>query len=113
MSASLINDVGSIIVIGDEPGRTTPPAAQHTSTNHARAEVGIFGVAKDLILIFAVDETSRLRKMAGLTCRGLIANAGCFQQTIQHLGTFDATRGELFIRSLMRPAQLMKLVSDV
>jgi len=53
MSASLINDVGSIIVIGDEPGRTTPPAAQHTSTNHERAEVGIFGVAKDLILIFA------------------------------------------------------------
>jgi len=46
MSASLINDVGSIIVIGDEPGRTTPPAAQHTSTNHERAEVGIFGILK-------------------------------------------------------------------
>ena len=27
MSASLINDVGSIIVIGDEPGRTFPSAA--------------------------------------------------------------------------------------
>ena len=40
MSASLINDVGSIIVIGDEPGRTTPPAAQHTNTNHERAEAG-------------------------------------------------------------------------
>ena len=27
MSASLINDVGSIIVIGDEPGRMLPSAA--------------------------------------------------------------------------------------
>jgi 3-oxoacyl-[acyl-carrier-protein] synthase III len=27
MSVSLINDVGSIIVIGDEPGRTFPPVA--------------------------------------------------------------------------------------
>ena len=27
MSASLVNDVGSTIVIGDEPGRMLPPAA--------------------------------------------------------------------------------------
>ena len=27
MSVSLVNDVGSTIVIGDEPGRITPPAA--------------------------------------------------------------------------------------
>jgi len=33
MSASLINDVGSIIVIGDEPGRKLPSAATDISTS--------------------------------------------------------------------------------
>ena len=37
MSASLINDVGSIIVIGDEPGRMLPSAAGIvTQSNSAR-----------------------------------------------------------------------------
>jgi hypothetical protein len=33
MSASLINDVGSIIVIGGEPGRRLPSAKVDTITN--------------------------------------------------------------------------------
>ena len=36
MSASLVNDVGSIIIIGDEPRRTLPSAATDISTREAR-----------------------------------------------------------------------------
>jgi hypothetical protein len=36
MSASLVNDVGSIIVIGDEPRRTLPSAATDINTREAR-----------------------------------------------------------------------------
>jgi len=36
MSASLINDVGSIIVIGDEPGRTFPSASGDINTTQGQ-----------------------------------------------------------------------------
>ena len=36
MSASLVNDVGSTIVIGDEPRRKLPSAARNTSIKEGR-----------------------------------------------------------------------------